>query len=194
MNLVFFVLYCFMMTASPGPTNIMILSTVHNYGVKRALTFSLGSGFGFFTLLVLCVVFNVILLSYLPKIIFVLQGMGALYMVYLAYSIFKISDDKKNNYNTSTFKTGFLMQFINPKSLIFTLSVFPSFIFPYYNSFLSLSFFIFMITFIACMSFFSWILFGKILKSFLDKHNRLVNNIMALFLLVCAVIISGILK
>ena len=194
MNLVFFVLYCFMMTASPGHTNIMILSTVHNYGVKRALNFSLGSGVGFFTLLVLCVVFNVILLSYLPKIIFFLQGMGALYMVYLAYSIFKISDAKKNNYNTSTFKTGFLMQFINPKSLIFTLSVFPSFIFPYYNSFLSLSFFIFLITFIACMSFFSWILFGKVLKSFLDKHNRLVNNIMALFLLVCAVIISGILN
>lgn len=194
MNLAFFVLYCFMMTVSPGPTNIMILSTVHNYGVKRAFSFSLGSAFGFFTLLVLCVVFNVILLSYLPKIIFVLQGIGALYMVYLAYSIFKISDSKKNNYNTSTFKTGFLMQFINPKSLIFTLSVFPSFIFPYYNSFLSFSFFIFIMTIIACISFFSWILFGKVLKSFLDKHNRLVNNIMALFLLICAVIISGILS
>lgn len=194
MNLVFFVLYCTMMTASPGPTNIMILSTVHNYGLKKALSFSLGSTLGFFALLVLSVVFNSILLSYLPKIIFVLQGFGALYMIYLAYSIFKISDTKKSNYNISTFKTGFLMQFINPKSLIFTLSVFPSFVFPFYSSFLSLSFFVLMITLIACMSFFSWILFGKVLKSFLDKHNRIVNNIMALFLLVCAVIISGILK
>lgn len=192
MNIAFFILYCSIMTVTPGPTNIMILSIVHNYGVKRALLFSLGSIFAFFLLLLFSLAFNSVIISYLPKIIIVLQGIGALYMLYLAYYIFKSSENKKVKKEIASFKSGFLMQFINPKVVIFTLSVFPSFIFPYYSSSLSLVLFVFLITLIASMAFLSWVLFGKVLKTFLDRYNKVFNNIMALFLLVCAVMISGV--
>ena len=84
------------------------------------------------------------------------------------------------------------MQFINPKAVLFTLTVFPSFILPYYQSFWELLVFVLLITIIASTAFLSWVLFGRVLKDFLDKHNKLSNNIMALFLVVCAAMISGI--
>ena len=191
MNLLFFILYCCVMTATPGPTNIMILSTVHNYGVKKALYFSFGSAFAFFLLLSLSVIFNSFLMTYLPKIIVVLQIVGALYMLYLAYGIYKISGSSKDEVNTSSFKTGFLMQFINPKSVLFALTVFPSFILPYYNSSISLALFVLLISFIGLVAFLVWVWFGRVLKSFLDKYSSIVNNIMAGFLVICAMMISG---
>lgn len=192
MNILFFLLYCTLMTATPGPTNIMILSTVHNYGVKKALEFSFGSVFAFFILLSFSLIFNSILIKYLPNIIAVLQVIGAVYMLYLAYNIFKISEESKNINTLSSFKSGFLMQFINPKAVLFTLTVFPSFVLPYYQSFGELVLFVFLITIIAGIAFLSWVLFGRILKGFLDRYNKLANNIMALFLVVCAAMISGI--
>jgi threonine/homoserine/homoserine lactone efflux protein len=179
------------MTVTPGPTNIMILSTVHNHGVKKALEFSFGSAFAFFLLLIFSLIFNSFLMSYLPKIIIVLQVVGAMYMLYLAFHIFKMSKSSNNDNNISSFKTGFLMQFINPKSVLFTLTVFPSFILPFYPSFWDLVFFVFLITFISMVAFLSWVLFGKVLKTFLDRYNKFVNNIMAIFLVICAAMISG---
>jgi len=67
------------------------------------------------------------------------------------------------------------MQFVNPKPVLFTLTVFPSFILPYYTSFWYLTLFVLLITIIACVAFLSWI-----------------NNIMAIFLIICAIVISGI--
>jgi threonine/homoserine/homoserine lactone efflux protein len=131
-------------------------------------------------------------MNYLPNIIVILQVVGAMYMLYLAYQIFKINNTSKKQNQFSSFKTGFFMQFVNPKPVLFTLTVFPSFILPYYTSFWHLTLFVLLITIIACVAFLSWILFGKVLKSFLDKYNKLVNNIMAIFLIVCAVVISGI--
>ncbi len=192
MNFVFFLLYCSLMIITPGPTNIMILTTVHNYGVKKAFEFSIGALFAFFVLLSISVIFNSLLMNYLPNIIVVLQIIGAIYMLYLAYQIFKINNTSKKENQFSSFKTGFLMQFVNPKPVLFTLTVFPSFILPYYTSFWYLALFVLLITIIACLAFLSWILFGKVLKSFLDRYNKLVNNIMAIFLIICAIAISGI--
>ena len=192
MNFVFFLLYCCLMIITPGPTNIMILTTVHNYGVKRAFEFSIGASFAFFVLLSISVIFNSLLINYLPNIIVILQVVGAMYMLYLAYQILKINNTSKKENQFSSFKTGFFMQFVNPKPVLFALTVFPSFILPYYTSFWYLTLFVVLITIIACLAFLSWILFGKVLKSFLDKYNKLVNNIMAIFLIICAVVISGI--
>ncbi|MGE7111549.1 hypothetical protein [Lysinibacillus sp. NPDC047702] len=40
MNITSFLLYCFIITVTPGPTNIVILSTTQHYGIKRGLHFS----------------------------------------------------------------------------------------------------------------------------------------------------------
>lgn len=37
MNITSFLIYCIIITFTPGPTNIAILSTVHNFGTKKAM-------------------------------------------------------------------------------------------------------------------------------------------------------------
>ncbi|MGB5793898.1 LysE family translocator [Poseidonibacter sp.] len=192
MNLSFFLVYCLVATITPGPTNILILSTVNNYGVQQAIQFCYGSILAFGILLVLSVVLNVFLVNILPNILLIMQIVGTIYMLYLAYIIFNINGEIKDKKNFATFKVGFFMQFINPKGIVFSLTIFPSFVMPYYNAIHELLGFALIVTIIGGISFFSWVIAGSLLKTFLEKYQRLVNIIMSLFLVYCAYIISGI--
>lgn len=39
MNITSFLIYCVIVTFTPGPTNIVILSAAHNYGTKKAMEY-----------------------------------------------------------------------------------------------------------------------------------------------------------
>jgi threonine/homoserine/homoserine lactone efflux protein len=192
MNLSFFLLYCFIATITPGPNNILILSTVHNYGVQKALKFCYGAILAFGILLVLSVILNSFLVNILPNIIFIMQIIGTIYMLYLAYIIFNMNSSMTNKKEFATFKVGFFMLLINPKGIVFSLTIFPSFVMPYYNSMYELLGFALIVTIIGAISFFSWVLAGSLLKTFLDKYQKIVNIFMSLFLIYCAYAISGI--
>ena len=192
MNITSFLVYCFIITFAPGPTHIITLSTVQNYGVKKALNFCYGASIAFTIILVLSVTLNSVLASFLPKAISIMQILGTTYILYLAYQIYKIDTSTNDKKDFGSFKTGFLMQFINPKVILFCITVFPSFIMPYYNSFYELIIFTFIVSTIGSFSFFSWVLFGSLLKKNLQKYQRVTNILMSLFLVYCAIIISGI--
>ncbi|MGA1933132.1 LysE family translocator [Arcobacter sp. YIC-464] len=192
MDLLFFITYCLLITITPGPTNIVILSTVQNNGVKKAIEFCYGATFAFGIILFLSVLFNSLLTKYIPNLLLVMQIIGGIYILYLAYLIFNMDLSNTNKKEVGSFKTGFLMQFINPKVVIFCLTIFPSFVMPYYSLTYELLVFAFIITIIGAIAFFSWVLFGKILKSFLEKYKRFTNIVLSLFLVYCAYMISGV--
>jgi len=70
------------------------------------------------------------------SLFFVIKLLGALYLLYLAYNVFK-SDSKVTLSNDNVprktlwqlFKQGFIMNVLNPKVSIFFLAFFPSFLF-----------------------------------------------------------------
>lgn len=194
MDLIFFLTYCILITITPGPTNIVILSTVQNNGVKKAVEFCYGATLAFAIILFLSVFFNTILTKYIPNLLSVMQIIGTVYILYLAYLIFNMNLISSNGKDIASFKIGFLMQFINPKVIIFCLTVFPSFVMPYYSLFYELLIFVLVITIIGAISFFSWVLFGKLLKFFLQRYLRIVNITLSIFLVYCAYMISGIEK
>lgn len=191
MNITFFVLYCLLFTVTPGPTNIVIFSTVQNHGVKQAISFCYGATLSFSIISILCVLLNSALTSVLPEVVFYLQLIGGAYILYMAYLILNMDISNANSNKIGSFKVGFFMQFINPKVLIFCLTVFPSFVMPYYSSTYELLGFALLTGAIGSMSFFSWVLFGKFMKQFLQKYKRSVNGFLSLFLVYCAYIISG---
>lgn len=192
MSVTSFIIYCFIITFSPGPTHIVTLSTVHNYGIKKALNFCYGSSVAFGIIMILSVVLNSVLATVLPKFIIIMQIIGAIYILYLAYQIYTMDSSSNCKKDFTSFKAGFVMQFINPKVILFCVTVIPSFVMPYYNSFYELIFFAFIVSIIGIMSYFSWVLFGSILKTFLQKYQKATNTFMSLFLVYCAIIISGI--
>lgn len=136
MNILSFFIYCVIVTFTPGPTNVVILSTVHNLGVKKAMEYTYGATIAFGILLSISAALNMALVTVLPAILPAMQIIGGLYIAYLAVQIFRIKPSKQlsNRSATSTFMSGFLMQFINPKVVLFTMTVIPSFILPCYTS------------------------------------------------------------
>lgn len=194
MNITSFLVYCFIVTFTPGPTNVVILSTVHNVGTKKALEYAYGATVAFGLLLGISAMLNTVLVTVIPKILIVMQIIGSFYMLYLAYLIYKMNVSESSETHTATFVSGFLMQFVNPKVILFTMTVIPSFVMPYYTNLTMLAIFVIGITIIGFLAFITWILFGTIFKQFLKKYQKTVNIIMALFLVYSAIIVSGIVE
>lgn len=133
MDITSFIIYCFIVTFTPGPTNVVILSTVHNYGPKKAMEYTYGATIAFGVLLGISAMLNTVLVTFIPKILMGMQIIGTIYMLYLAYQIYIMDTSETTDNKTGTFISGFLMQFLNPKVVLFTMTVIPSFILPYYT-------------------------------------------------------------
>ncbi|MFB7140752.1 LysE family translocator [Gottfriedia sp. NPDC056225] len=189
MNITSFIVYCFIVTFTPGPTNIVILSTVHNNGTKKALEYTYGATIAFGLLLVISAIVNSMLIEIISKILIFMQIIGSFYMLYLAYQIYKMDSSKSSISQRGTFISGFFMQFLNPKVVLFTMTVIPSYILPYYVKMPAVTISVLLITIIGFLAFITWVLFGTIFKMFLQKHKKSVNVLMALFLVYAAVMI-----
>lgn len=190
MSIVSFIIYCFVITVTPGTTNILILNTVQNDGVKSAMVFAYGSVLGFGIILASAAFLSSFFANVLPGIIIFVQIGGTFYMLYLAYQIYKMdaSNDKKTESRTS-FNRGLFVQLLNPKPIMFALTLFPSFVLPYYNSSLSLTITVVGVTLIGFLSFILWVTFGAIFKEFLNKYRKAANTTMAIFIVYAAVMI-----
>ncbi|SFL50127.1 Threonine/homoserine/homoserine lactone efflux protein [Paenibacillus sp. 1_12] len=189
MDITSFLIYCMIATFTPGPTNIVILSTANNFGTKKAMKYTYGATVGFGLLLIISAMLNTILITIMPKITIVMQIIGTVYMFYLAFKIYKMDASNQTVNQTATFISGFLAQFVNPKVVLFTLTVIPSFIMPHYSSSPAVTISIIVITVIGFLAFVTWVLFGKIFKLFLQKYNKIVNVLMALCLAYAAIMI-----
>lgn len=142
-------------------------------------------------LLVLSVLFNRALSEAMPKIMTVMQYAGSLYMLYLAYQVFRMNVSSAMSKQAATFLSGFTMQFVNPKIWLLTITVIPSYVMPYYKQTSVLMGFALIITLIALLAFVAWTLFGRIMIRFLQKYQKGVNIVLALLLLYSAVEVSG---
>ncbi|MCL7754279.1 LysE family translocator [Polaribacter sp. Z022] len=131
-----FAIATIVLAISPGPDNIFVLTQSIVNGKKFGLATVLGlmSGCIIHTTLV---AFGVsAILKENESIFFFIKMLGAAYLLYLAFKIYK-SDAEivlSNKADTSTsvlqlFKKGFIMNVLNPKVTLFFLAFFPQFLF-----------------------------------------------------------------
>ena len=164
---------------SPGPDNIFVLtqSIVHGKKFGLATVAGLMSGCIIHTSLVAFGVSAALQQS--PTIFFAIKLFGATYLVYLAYLVFKSPSDimistshvpKKSM--LALFRTGFLMNVLNPKVTIFFLAFFPQFLFSEELSTV-LQFYILGLLFVlvSCTIFSSIALLGGRLSNYLNAHH-----------------------
>lgn len=196
LNLVPFLSFVFVTTFTPGPNNIMSMTNANNHGFKKTLNFMLGIFTGFALIMVLCSYFNLFLVNIIPKIKFYMSLLGAIYMTYLAIKIMR-SDNGKNDKSSdylNTFSNGLTMQFVNPKVILYSITVISNFIIPYYKSNISLLFFSVLLASVAFISICSWAIFGALFQRFLDKYKKPFNIVMGILLIYSAISISGLIK
>lgn len=99
----------------------------------------------------------------------------------------RIGADKR----TITFLAGLTIQFVNPRVILYGITVIGTFIIPYYKSSFSLLLFSLFLAFAGFSSTLCWAIFGLLLQDFLTKYNRQFSLVMSLLLVYCAVSISG---
>lgn len=131
-----FLLYVFVTSFTPGPNNIMAMLFANKYGLKKTLKFCVGVGAGFLIVMLLCSYLNLLLKNFIPKIEFFMTILGAGYMMYLAIKIIRSKGDNENNNEdrNNSFFMGMLLQFINPKGILYGITAIATFILPYHNS------------------------------------------------------------
>lgn len=188
MPLFSFLLFVIVTSFTPGPNNIMAMAFANKHGLNKSVQFSFGVGVGFFVIISLSSIFNRLLTSVLPIIEFPLTIFGVGYMLYLAYKILTSKDSDRGNdeEHRSYFLIGVLLQFVNPKGILFGITVVSTFILPYYDSYFSYFLFALFLGGVGVISTFSWGLFGSIFQKLLIQYRKQFNIVMAALLIYSA--------
>lgn len=188
LNITAFLSYVFVTTFTPGPNNIMSMSNASKYGFKRSINFNLGVFAGFVIIIALCSAFSLGLYSYIPAIKPVMTLVGAIYILWLAWKTLKSKpSDAEDLSDYNGFREGLLLQFVNPKVILYSITTVSTFILPYYNSPIILLIFSIFLAFIGFISTCCWALFGALFQKFMVQHDRLVNIVMSSLLVYCAI-------
>ena len=183
-----FLIYCFITAYTPGANNLLSMSNAVRIGFRRSFRFNLGILAGFAVVMSVCTVFSATLFSFLPKVKIVMQISGAAYMLYLAWKVWKSSAElNADGGKEASFLSGMLLQFANPKIYIYAITAMSLYILPVYDSVAALIGFTMILTLIGASGSFVWAMFGSAFCKFFSKHTKLVNVIMALLLVYCAV-------
>lgn len=184
-----FLSYIFLTAITPGPNNIMAMATGSKYGIKKALKFCLGVFTGFLMIISLCTFFSVMLFNIMPKIAPIIKYIGAAYILWLAFKtlISKPKEENKSEINEKRlFLNGMILQFINPKLIIYGITSVSTFILPYFKDIKILILFILMLSLMGFLCTTLWAAFGLIFNALFKKHNKILNIILALLLIYCA--------
>ncbi len=134
-TLYLFTLATLALSLSPGPDNIYVLTQSLVHGTKSGIATTAGLVSG-------CIVHTTLLAFGVSAIItrseslfYGIKVVGAIYLVYLAYKVYKspssvsvsMESTPKKSYG-ELFKTGVVMNILNPKVMIFFLAFFPGFL------------------------------------------------------------------
>lgn len=119
---------------SPGPDNIYVLTQSLVNGSKSGITTTAGliSGCIVHTTLLAFGISAIITAS--DEIFYGIKFLGACYLLYLAYKVYKsdetisLAENASKKSYLQLYKTGLIMNLVNPKVLIFFLAFFPGFL------------------------------------------------------------------
>lgn len=189
MNYAAFFSYVFLTAFTPGPNNIMSMTNASKYGFKKAFPFNLGVLYGFLIVMSCCAVFSSVLYDFIPSVKPVMLCIGTAYILWLAWTIWrdKPHEGKKGLSQTNTAISGMALQFANVKVILYGITAMSSFILPYNRSFAIIATFILILTAIGFAATCCWSLFGAAFERFFKKYGKVLNIIMALLLVYCAV-------
>ena len=180
---------------TPGTPRIVIVSYSMNYGVKNCIWTALGDVTAnlFQATLVIFVIGT--FLSDNPNFLNFFKWVGVIYLMYLAYDVYKSSPKDVNSKIISTksvfsfYKDGFLVAGTSPKAWLFFPLIFPQFI-DFNNNYI-VQFFILITTYVVLdfVSLIGYALLAQKLITWIKANPKTINTISASVLVIIALII-----
>ena len=167
-----------------------------NYGVQKCIWTALGDISANFAQGILVIFVLGSFFSENPNFLNIFKWAGIIYLIYLAYDIYKSRPKEINSVNNdeksffSFFKDGFLVAGTSPKAWAFFPLIFPQFI--DFNSNYIAQFFILITTYMVLdfLSLIGYAILANKLIVWIKANPKVINTISACVLLVIAVIIA----
>jgi threonine/homoserine/homoserine lactone efflux protein len=185
--LIAFVMFATVMYLTPGPNNIMLLSTAVTYGFRRSLPHIAGITIGFaFMIGAVGVGLGTIFIAY-PVLQTILKYAGAAYLIYLAVAIAMsgpVKPGQDNQRGPMTFWGAAMFQWINAKGWVMVIGTITTYAaiasFPW-----NIAIQVAIGLLLGAVSCTIWALFGTVLRPLLTSERtvRAFNIVMAILLL-----------
>lgn len=179
--------FAFSTTITPGPNNVMIMSSGVNYGIKASVPHWLGICIGFpLMVLIVGLGFGVVFERY-PHLHQLIKVGGTLYLIYLAWRIAsaKPKDIATGKSKALTFWQAVLFQWVNGKAWVMASGAMAAFTTVggvYWLEVSSITLAFLLVAF-PCVGI--WLIFGALLKTILNHAlaQRIFNIVMGGILL-----------
>jgi len=185
--LIAFVMFAVVMFFTPGPNNIMLLSSGLTYGFRRTVPHILGITVGFaFMIGAVGVGLGTVFIAY-PVLQMILKYAGAAYLIYLAAVIAMsepVEPDQANARGPMTFWGAAMFQWVNAKGWVMVIGTITAYAaiasFPW-----NIAIQVTLSLILGAVSCTAWALFGTALRPILTSPMavRAFNVVMALLLL-----------
>ena len=180
---------------TPGTPRIVIISYSMNYGVGKCIWSALGDVTANLIQATLVIFVIGSFFSENSKILNAFKWIGIIYLLYLAYDIYKSrpksisSEGEIEKSNLSFFRDGFLVAGTSPKAWMFFPFIFPQFI--DFNSNLLVQFVILITTYIILdfLSLIGYAMLAQKLIKWITANPKTINTISASVLVIIAAII-----
>ena len=180
---------------TPGTPRIVIISYSMNYGVKNCVWTALGDVTANLFQATLVIFVLGTFLSNNPNFLNFVKWLGVIYLIYLAYDVYKSAPKSVNSKIIITksifsfYKDGFLVAGTSPKAWLFFPLIFPQFI--DFNTNYIFQFFILISTYIVLdfISLIGYALLAQKLITWIKTNPKTINTISASVLVIIALII-----
>ena len=180
---------------TPGTPRIVIISYSMNYGVQKCIWTALGDITANLIQATLVIFVLGSFFSDNPNFLSILKWIGVIYLLYLAYDVYKTAPKNINSDVISSksffsfFKDGFLVAGTSPKAWLFFPLIFPQFI--DFNSNYVVQFFILITTYIVLdfLSLIGYAVLAQKLITWIKTNPKTINTISASVLVLIALII-----
>jgi cysteine/O-acetylserine efflux protein len=188
--------YVLISTFTPGPANLSSSSLGVLFGFRRTLPYQLGLTAGVFVMMLTGGLVSASLLRAFPALEPALRWVGAAYILFLAYAIFRASyafvEGQARPLGPGH---GLLLQLTNPKLVVYAFTLFASFLAPIAGRPAWLVPAALLLALVSGCSTTLWALFGAAIKARLrnPRFARWVNAGLALFLVYAAIDLAGLL-
>ncbi|OZB05868.1 MAG: lysine transporter LysE [Idiomarina sp. 34-48-12] len=183
--------FAFSTTITPGPNNVMIMSSGMNYGVKASLPHFLGICLGFPLMVLLVGLGFGVIFDRFPNLHQLIKVLGVLYLIWLAWHIGTAEPQaiKKGEKKPFTFWQAALFQWVNAKAWVMASGAVAAFTTVQGTPFLEVLAITlaFLLMAFPCVG--VWLVFGSLLRKVLTNPimQRLFNITMAIILVLSIV-------
>lgn len=180
--------YAFVTSITPGPNNLMLLTSGVNFGFARTIPHMLGVGIGFVVMLLAVGLGIGAVLTAFPALHTGLKVAGALYLLYLSWKIAmtrSFRSDAGSRSRPMTFLEAAAFQWVNPKAWVMAVTAMAVYSNPA-TPLLSVMLIGLVFGMVNLPSVSTWAGFGTALRGFLSDPARLKWFNVAMGLLLAA--------